>query len=319
MKVSVIIPMYNSEHTIEKCVKNILKQTHHDIEVLLINDCSKDNTLQIAEQLANSDSRIRLFNNVNNIGAGLTRNLGLKNVTGEWVTFCDADDYPDETWIEDFVSEVTDDTDLVVQGFYSNNWPNNRNGQIVAYKEKGDRDIVVDALCKHEVFGYLWCKMYRSSIIKRNHLEFGNFAIFEDEMFNLNYLKYVKIISCSSKCNYHYTRPDFYAKYGHIDDFKANMDMFVTACDTFGTKPIRVKDMLVDRISDWLLAAYRQHQTDKIEKLLMYCSTIRPYLPYAKTCRRSTQMLRYFIIPRSIRISDLGVNVYIMILRFIKR
>lgn len=311
--------MYNSARTIEKCVENILKQTYQDIEVLLINDCSKDNTFQIAKQLASLDHRIRLFNNDYNVGAGLTRNQGLQNATGEWVTFCDADDFPDKTWIEDFVTEITDDVDLVVQGFHSDNWPHNNTGRIVAYEGCNKRDVIVDALCKHDVFGYLWCKMYRTSIIIEHDLRFKKIVMIEDEMFNLQYLKYVRRIVCSPKCNYHYDCPDFYTKYGHIDNYRANIDMFVTACDSFGSKPMRVKDMFVDRISDWLLAAYKHHQTDKVEKLSIYCSIIRPYLPYAKNCRRSTRVLRYFIIPRSIRISNLGVNVYIMIQRFIKR
>lgn len=311
MTVSIIIPMYNAEHTISKCVQNILNQTYQDIDVLLINDCSNDNTLQIAQQLANTDSRIHVFSNEHNMGAGLTRNQGLQYATGEWITFCDADDYPDKNWIEDFVIEITDDTDLVVQGFYSNNWANNNTGRIVAFEGCDNRDIVVDALCEHEVFGYLWCKMYRTSIIREQHLQFTKIVIFEDEMFNLRYLKYVRRIACSTKCNYHYNRPDFYAKYGHVDNFNVNMDMFLAACDSFGDKPMRLKDMFVDRVSDWLLNAYRQSQPDKTKKLKAYCSIIRSYLPYAKYSRRAIRFLRFFIFTWSISLSNLGITLYL--------
>lgn len=319
MKVSIIIPMYNSEHTIEKCVNNILHQSYKNIELLLINDCSTDHTFQIVTQLAADDSRIKLFQNKRNLGAGFTRNVGLEHATGEWITFCDADDYPDKNWISDFVTGITNDIDMVIQGFNCDNWPQNTSGHIVAYEGIGNRDEVIDALCKHHVFGYLWCKIYRTSIIKEHSIRFENIDIEEDELFNLHYLKYVHQIACVPQCNYHYNYPDYYKKYGHVDNFQDVIKMFIIACNSFGNKPMRVKDMYVALSSDWLISAYRQNHPTKHEKLSIYCKTISPYLPYAKNCRRTIRLLRYFIFPNNITLSHFGMTLYIKTIGLFKK
>lgn len=304
--------MYNSECTIFKCVQAIINQTYQNLEILLIDDYSKDNTVLVANKIAQTDSRIRIIQNKRNMGAGLTRNIGLDHATGDWTTFCDADDIPDPTWISDFIKEISDyNIDLIVQGFYCNNWPYGGNPRIVSYNGVGNRDEVVDALCKQHTFGYLWCKMYKSSIINDHNLRFTDIVMIEDEMFNLQYLKYVHQIACTDKCNYHYDCPDFYAKYGHIDNFRANLNMFITACDSFGGAPLRIKDMYVERTSDWLLSSYKLNQPDKHEKLLAYCQSIGSYLPHANCCRRAIRLLRFFIFPNYITLSDIGLKLYI--------
>lgn len=314
MKVSIIIPIYNSEKTLTKCVESVLNQTYQDFEILLINDFSYDNTQQIAQELAGQDRRIILLNNSRNLGAALSRNQGLKKVTGDWIAFCDADDYPDENWLKDFVEGISENVDMVVQGFYCDNWPGSDSGRIVAYQGKNDRDTVVDALCRHQVFGYLWCKMYRASIIREHHILFKQYRFLEDELFNLEYLKYVRKITCVPQCNYHYDCPDFYAKYGDIDNFDLNLSMFQTTCNSFGDGPMRIKDLFVERTSDWLLAAYRQNFPNKQKKLADYCTTIGPYLPYARYCRKAIRILRYIVFPKNETLSHLGVTFYTKVL-----
>ena len=310
MKISIIIPMYNAEHTIEKCVNNILHQSYQDIEVILIDDCSNDHTWIIATQLTDNDSRISLYHNEKNLGAGESRNIGIEHSTGSWITFCDADDYPDKDWISDFVSGITIDAEMVIQGFICDNWPERTTGRIVAFNGIGNRDIVIDALCKHHVFGYLWCKMYRASIIKKHAIRFKDIVIEEDELFNLQYLKHVHQIVCLPQCNYHYNYPDFYTKYGHIDNFQENIEMFLTACDSFGPKPMRIKDMYTALTSDWLLSAYRSNKSNKHERLAVYCKTIGPYLPYAYNCRNTIRLLRFFISPGNTTLSHIGMTIY---------
>ena len=319
MKISIIVPMFNSERTIKKCIDSILHQTYQNIDVILIDDCSEDNTWVIAKQIKEKDSRISLYRNKKNIGAGLSRNIGIKYSTGNWITFCDADDYPEKNWILDFVTGINDNVEMIIQGFYCSNWPGEKTGRIIAYKGTSSRNIVIDALCKHHVFGYLWCKMYKSSIIKENDIHFKNITIEEDELFNLQYLKYVRKITCLSNCNYHYDYPNFYRKYGHIDNFKENIEMFLTACNSFGSEPMRIKDMYVELSSDWLISAYRQNLPDKVEKLSIYCTIILPYLPYAHSCRLFIRLLRYFIFPNSLKLSHIGMTFYVNTIGLLKK
>lgn len=88
--ISVIVPMYNAATFLKETVENILTQTHKDFELLLIDDCSTDNTLEVANTF--SDSRIRVIKNEKNRGAGATRNKGIESAQSTYLAFCDADD-----------------------------------------------------------------------------------------------------------------------------------------------------------------------------------------------------------------------------------
>ena len=96
-KVSVILPVYNAEKYLNEAIESILKQTYTDFELLLINDQSTDNSKAICEEYSKKDNRIILLENNSEIhGPGPTRNIGLDNVTGEFIYFMDADDWIDE-------------------------------------------------------------------------------------------------------------------------------------------------------------------------------------------------------------------------------
>ena len=91
-KISVIIPVYNAEKTLHRCIDSILAQTFSDFEVLLIDDGSKDKSGEICDEYARKDSRIKVCHKENG-GVSSARNMGLDNAKGEWITFVDADDY----------------------------------------------------------------------------------------------------------------------------------------------------------------------------------------------------------------------------------
>ncbi len=93
-KISVIVPVYNAERFLTRCVNSILRQTHSNIELILVNDGSKDNSLALCQQLAAGDGRIIVLDKPNG-GAASARNMGLDRATGEYIGFCDADDYLD--------------------------------------------------------------------------------------------------------------------------------------------------------------------------------------------------------------------------------
>ena len=95
--ISVIIPLYNSEHLIKETLASVLSQTYQNIEVLVVDDCSTDSSYAIVEELAKKDNRIKLFKNEVNSGAAVSRNVGLKNSTGRYIAYVDADDL----WKED--------------------------------------------------------------------------------------------------------------------------------------------------------------------------------------------------------------------------
>ena len=90
--VSVIMPTYNSEQYLEKSINAVLIQTYKDLELIIINDCSSDNTVELVETLAVKDNRIKLINNKVNLGCANSRNIGLQKAKGSYIAFCDSDD-----------------------------------------------------------------------------------------------------------------------------------------------------------------------------------------------------------------------------------
>ena len=91
-KISIITPAYNCEKYLEQSVDSVLSQTWQDWELLIIDDCSKDNTYALMQELAKKDERIRILQNPQNSGAAATRNNGVRQAAGEWIAFIDSDD-----------------------------------------------------------------------------------------------------------------------------------------------------------------------------------------------------------------------------------
>lgn len=116
-KVSIIIPAYNIEAYIEECLLSVLKQSYQNIEVIVINDGSSDNTLTTIENVILSDSRVRLISQ-SNAGVSVARNTGLDAATGDYVVFIDGDDWVEPNFVESIVSyALTTGADVIKGGF----------------------------------------------------------------------------------------------------------------------------------------------------------------------------------------------------------
>ncbi len=99
MYISIIVPVYNVEKYLHRCIDSLLAQTFSDFEILLVNDGSKDNSGMICDEYARKDSRIRVFHKENG-GVSSARNMGLDNAKGDWIAFCDSDDWLDKRFLE---------------------------------------------------------------------------------------------------------------------------------------------------------------------------------------------------------------------------
>lgn len=111
--ISVIVPVYNTEKYLDRCVQSILAQTYTDFELLLIDDGSTDSSGAMCDRYAEQDSRVRVFHQVNS-GVTSARKLGVENALGEFVCFIDADDYVTNNYIETFVTELSDDVSILL-------------------------------------------------------------------------------------------------------------------------------------------------------------------------------------------------------------
>lgn len=165
--ISIIIPVYNVEKYIEKCLQSILSQTYSDFEVLLINDGSTDSSCQICQKWAKKDVRFKVITKENG-GPSSARNLGLDLANGDYIFFVDSDDQIVPTCLETMMKHMTDDIDLVASNFHDINSA----GEILSQTD--DRDFPAglrsgeDAVCDIflvRLYAYVvWAKLYRKSL-----------------------------------------------------------------------------------------------------------------------------------------------------------
>ena len=188
-KISVIVPVYNVEQYLPRCIDSILAQTFTDFELLLIDDGSTDNSGKVCDEYARKDSRIRVFHKKNG-GVSSARNTGLDNAHGEWVAFVDSDDTLDVDFLHYSFLDIPDFVDIV---FLS--WAKKENGKIVF--EKILPDVVYDHCNLHKAFsdtdivsmGIPWGRIYKMSVIQKYNLRFDiDLPISEDRLFFYEYI-----------------------------------------------------------------------------------------------------------------------------------
>lgn len=207
--VSVIVPVYNVESYLPKCIDSILEQTLSNIEVILINDGSTDNSGNIIDDYAKRDQRIITIHKENG-GQGSARNEGLKIAKGKYIGFVDADDWIDKDMYEKLTNvAVKENSDLVVCGRKVFNiqgelkYELNLDMEVINIKKNNLLDYIVEKLFfKHTVVVYN--KIYRNDIIRRKNLFFKEVSEVgsEDTLFNYCYLMNTQKI-CSLSAVFH--------------------------------------------------------------------------------------------------------------------
>ena len=173
--ISVIIPVYNAQDGIKRCVDSLLNQSFKNFEIILLNDGSKDNSLNILKEYELKYSFVRVIDKQNE-GVAVTRNKGILLAEGEYTMFMDNDDFVDSDYIETFYQAIHEkNLDLVIGGYKRVNQDN----QIIF-----SQDIQQSEWSKYIIMAP-WAKVYRTEFLKTNNLEFFDYGIGEDIIFNL--------------------------------------------------------------------------------------------------------------------------------------
>ena len=188
-KISIVIPAYNAGMVLKKCIESLILQSYSNIEILIIDDGSKDNTLHIANTFANSDSRIKVFTKKNS-GVSDTRNLGLEKVTGDYISFIDADDYVEKDFFDNFLKSKKN-MDLYSSGYKKKNGNLINDLEIPTTEYVSRREMTNSILKDAAVYSFPWNKLYKTDIIKKNNIRFRtNIHYGEDLVFLFDFLKY---------------------------------------------------------------------------------------------------------------------------------
>lgn len=207
-KISVIVPVYNVEKWLNRCVDSILAQTFTDFELLLIDDGSTDASGAICDEYAQRDTRIRVFHKPNG-GVSSARNLGLDNAQGEWISFVDSDDFVDLCFLNSLCEKTHENCDIVSCGFHVYEDGVFSRDVIFQPVVRNNREYLNEIL-RYEMPGSLWNKLIRKAIIDTNRLRLDCRIEFrEDEEFVFRFLTYCRVGIIISQPLYHYFMPNW--------------------------------------------------------------------------------------------------------------
>ena len=262
--VTIIVPAYNVENYIEECLQSICNQTYQNIEMLVVDDGSTDNTYEVIMKVAATDSRIKAFTKPNS-GVSSTRNFALQQATGAYVQFVDGDDTIESTAVETLVNAMDAGYDFVNCMYNRVDDKGRFDDEQYSFCCKimdidtfdSKVNFIKDELMPYHVGFEVWNKLFKTDIIRANGITFNKDChIGEDLAFNINYAFYAKNVNCIDARLYNYRlRGDSAMK--NADDFVKNFTEHLALAD--GLKREYMKWPNADADFSWLFSIIMKH------------------------------------------------------------
>lgn len=217
VKVSIIVPVYNVEAYIARCLDSLVNQTLKEIEIIIVNDNTPDNSIKICEEYASRDNRIRIFSKENE-GLGLTRNYGMKHANGEFIAFVDSDDFIDKDFYEKLYKgaqmKQADVCFAEYKAYKCNQEKEKIKGKIPFVNDTENTEDVLYSMLNFKKYGCekcymgmsVWRAIYKRKIIQENNILFVSERkyISEDIIFNFDFLENSQKASFVKDTYYHY-------------------------------------------------------------------------------------------------------------------
>lgn len=251
--VSIIVPVYNAQSYLHKCINALLNQNYSDFEIILVNDGSKDNSKSICEEYAEKDNRIKVINKENG-GVSSARNCGLDAAQGKYIMFCDSDDYVKNEFCAPMVAMADGDEDCMVlagitllhddKSEKDSLCPEYNEGECITLTDREYCDLYVKLNLKSQFLltSMPYNKLFSRKVIEENKLRFDtNIHYNEDFIFNLQYIDKISTVKIYNKSIYHYylDAPGSLCK-----------RYFDNMIDMFRVKEDELKAVIVDKASN---------------------------------------------------------------------
>lgn len=228
---TVIIPVYNTSEYIDRCIESVINQTEQNIDIIIINDASTDNSNAIIQNYAAAYPRINYINLPSNIGVGNARNIGISNAKTKYIAFIDSDDWVDTTYYENMLEcMVINHSDICISGIktevddvyawkYRYQYPSNFTVDgyfcIHALTKQYNSDISISPIVNN--------KIYNKELILTNKIEFDKSRRAQDLFFSFMTFVYASRVSICCDCFYHYYQRNFSATHNfseqYVDDY----------------------------------------------------------------------------------------------------
>ena len=205
IKVSIVIPIYNTAKYLDKCLTSVITQSYQNIEIILVNDGSTDDCKSICDNYAKKDKRIIVLNQKNS-GVSASRNNGIKVASGKYLCFLDSDDFIHPDYVQCLINNIKENTLSVCQmETFKNDVIPLKN---IEEKKEFDRYHFI-YLSSMYLLNTPCCKLYNLDVIKTNKIYFDTgLSLGEDLMFNLNYMQYIDKIIVDMQKLYYYRKDD---------------------------------------------------------------------------------------------------------------
>lgn len=228
-KLSIILPVYNVGNLVKKCLDTLINQSYSDIEIIIVNDGSTDDSITYIETFRDIEY-IKIINLNKNIGLGNARNVGISNAKGEYITFVDSDDWIDlDLYFEMINSLDLYDADIVICGIKNelDNSFSSENRYDYRFFNHISSEMALKLLVNYtdnncKISPVVWNKIYRKQLILGNRIEFLKNSFWEDDVFSFEVFMYANSINIIPNAKYHYYKReksitnDFSQK--HIED-----------------------------------------------------------------------------------------------------
>ncbi len=246
-KISIIVPVYNAEKYIDRCIKSIYAQSFTQYEIILVNDGSTDHSAKLCEEYAEKDNRITVIHKANE-GAGSARNAGIKVAKGEYLAFPDVDDwFEPEMYQELYDLACSGDYDIVFSGV---NYYQNQEGKLTYSRssfcpaiscstQKDCRENIMTFFPTSTIFDVPWNKLYKREVAIKNHVRFSDTKRCQDAMFNIDFYNTIHSAVSIDKAYYNYienTAEDVQRKFpkNYIDINIAYFNKLVSTLTSWG-------------------------------------------------------------------------------------
>ncbi|MBF0194020.1 MAG: glycosyltransferase family 2 protein [Magnetococcales bacterium] len=298
--ISIITPVYNTEKYLAICLQSVIDQSYPDWELILIDDCSSDNSVEICQTFSDKDSRIKLLQNKTNSGPAAARNIGLKAIKGESITFLDADDIltPDAL-LHLYNAYQKSGADIVVGShdkFFDSQidglYPVEIGDMVFAQKAEtimniGDVIAYVKGYLKKPnrkpLFTTSWSRLFRAEAILKNGLLFDErLHTFEDVLFNFEMLKYVNSLHYITEHIYRHRIQDNYAS--------------ATMKATNGAETLFGFQLALDSVETFLLEHMEQEKIDPLVGHARVTYSIIQLIRYSGQLRGNDLLIAYRFI-----------------------
>lgn len=268
---SIIVPVHNGEKTIQKCIDSILQQSINNFTLYIVNDGSTDNTEKVLKKY-NDINNVTVINKKNE-GVAKARNCALEKVNSEYVAFVDADDYVDKNFLWHLIDGITkSDVDIVISGYNEIKDGVKTISHVFSRAKVDNEMIITDVLKENGIQGYLWNKLFKVKIIKKNHLKFeDNLHMAEDLLFCVNYMSFIKKALILPYHDYNYVQyNDSLSKQASI--FNTN-DNYEKAYMNYIASLLRIEDVIPEKCKKVLYARICRTYGDVLRAMKLNNST----------------------------------------------